>query len=397
MKTTNRYLILIAGMIIQLCAGIIYMWSVFLKPVVNYLKWEVEPAKTTSSIMLAMFVLGIILGGYAQDKLGPMKVTLAGSFLIGVGMICTSFVTGDIPWLVYITYGCVGGFGVGVVYIVTIAAVQKWFPDKRGFASGMIVCAFGLSLAAFVPLAEAMLNGLGVPKTFLIFGISFLVICALCSLLINNPPTGYLPKGYTPAQAAVTKKQYTPKEIIKTKQFYLLVGGLLFTLPAYFILNPVFKSLGGDRGLSEEIAALGVILTGISSALGRLTVSWTSDKIGRKTAMVTIAVITLIASLVMIIAEGILFLICIMLIAFGFGGAASVYSTMTAESFGTRYGGLNFGLVMIGFGVSALTFQNIANFKLLSVEASFILAAVTCVIAVILVLLMRNPKNMSNK
>ena len=165
----------------------------------------------------------------------------------------------------------------------------------------------------------------------------------------------------------------------------------MFTLPAYFILNPVFKSLGGERGLSDGIAALGVILTGIGSALGRLAVSWTSDKIGRKTAMATIAVITLIASLVMIVAEGILFLICIMLIAFGFGGAASVYSTMTAESFGTKYGGLNFGLVMLGFGVSALTFQNIANFKLLSVEASFILSAVTCVIAIILVLLMKNP------
>jgi len=396
MKTKNRYFILVSGMIMQFCAGIIYMWSVFKGPVAVHLNWDAGSASLTSSIMLAMFVLGIILGGYAQDKLGPGKVTFGGSMLIGAGMACTALVTMNMPWLVYLTYGVISGLGVGTIYISVIAAIQKWFPDKRGFASGMIVCAFGLSLAAFVPLAEAMLNGLGVPKTFLIFGISFLVICVLCSLLMNNPPAGYLPKGYTPAQAAMTKRQYAPKEILKTRQFYLLAGGLLFTLPAYFILNPVFKELGEARGLMKEIAALGIILTGIGSASGRLAVSWISDKIGRKAAMVAIAVMTLTASLVMIIAEGILFLICIMLIAFGFGGAASVYSTMTAESFGTKYGGLNFGLVMIGFGVSALTFQNIANFKLLSVEASFILAAVTCVIAIVLVLLMKNPgKNMT--
>ena len=200
-----------------------------------------------------------------------------------------------------------------------------------------------------------------------------------------------MPAGFVPTKAASTKKQYTPKEIIKTKQFYLLVGGLFFTLPAYFMLLPIFMSLGKDRGLSPGIAALGLILTGIGSAAGRLTVSWTSDKIGGKAAMAAIAAITLIASLVMTAAQGILFLVCIMLISFGFGGAASVYSAMTAASFGTRYGGMNFGLVMLGFGVSALAFQNIANFKLLSVDASFVLAAVTCAVAIVLVLLLDAP------
>jgi len=413
MKTKNRYTILTAGMIIQFCAGIIYGWSVFRGPVAAHLNWDAGSAALTSSVMLAMFVIGIILGGWAQDKLGPMKVTLTGSILLGVGMICTSFITGNAPWLVYITYGCVAGLGVGTVYMSTIAAVQKWFPDKRGFASGMIVCAFGLSLVAFVPLAETMLGkvvknddgvfslsgGIGVPNTFLIFGIGFLIICGICSLLIQNPLVGYLPKGYTPVQAANTKRQYSPKEIIKTKQFYLLVFALLFTLPAYFILNPVFKSLGADRGLSSGIASLGIMFTGISSASGRLTVSWTSDKIGRKTAMVAIAVIILSASLVMTVAKGVLFLICIMLISFGFGGAASVYSTMTAESFGTKYGGLNFGLVMIGFGVSALVSQNISKSLTAggSYTSSFVLAAATCVIAIVLVLLMKNPSKSIEK
>ena len=399
MKTSNRYYILAAGMAIQFCAGIIYMWSVFRGPVAAHLNWEASAASLTSSVMLSMLVLGIILGGYAQDRLGPKRVTLTGSILIGGGMICTAFVTGGAPWLIYITYGVIGGFGVGTVYMATIAAVQKWFPDRRGFASGMIVCAFGFSLVLFAPLAKAMLSGMGVPNTFLTFGISFLLICGLCSLFIKNPPEGYLPKGYVPMQAANTKRQYSPWEIIKTKQFYLLVGGLLFTLPAYFILNPVFLSLGGERGLSEQLAVLGVALTGISSAAGRLTVSWLSDKIGRKAAMVSISAIILTAALIMIVSEGVLFLLCIMLISFGFGGAASVYSAMTADSFGTKHGGMNFGLVMIGFGVSALVFPMISGRLTAggSYTSSFILAAVTCAIAIVLVLLMDDPGKAKGK
>jgi len=390
---------LAAGMVIQLCAGIIYGWSVFKGPVASHLNWDAGSASLTSSIMLAMFVLGIIGGGWAQDKLGPKKVTLAGSILIGAGMAFTALITSNTPWLVYITYGIVAGLGVGTVYMSTIAATQKWFPDRRGFASGMIVCAFGFSLVVFAPLAKSMLGGFGVPNTFLIFGIGFLVICVMCSLFIQNPPEGYMPDSYIPIQAVSAKQQYSPKEIIKTKQFYLLASALFFTLPAYFILNPVFLSLGTARGLSEGLAVLGVSLTGISSAAGRLIVSWTSDKIGRKAAMVAIAVIILCASLAMIAGQGILFLICIMLISFGFGGAASVYSTMTAESFGTKYGGMNFGLVMIGFGVSALVSQNISKELTAggSYTSSFVLAAVTCVIAIVLVLLIKSPDKSMKK
>ena len=399
MRTNNRNYVLIAGMVIQFCAGIIYGWSVFRGPVAAHLNWDAGEASLTSSIMLAMFVVGIIFGGWAQDKLGPKKVSLAGSVLIGAGITLTALITSATPWLIYVTYGCIGGIGVGTVYMATVAAVQKWFPDRRGFASGMIVCAFGFSLVLLAPLAKSMLAGLGVPNTFLIIGLSFLIICGLCSFVINNPPEEYVPKGYTPVQAATTIRQYSPREILKTKQFYLLLGALFFMLPAYFILNPVFLSLGADRGLSEGLAVLGVSLTGISSAVGRLVVAWVSDRIGRKEAMISIAAITLVASLAMTMAEGALFLICIVLIAFGLGGGASIFSTMTAESFGTKHGGLNYGLVMIGFGASALVSQNVAKALTAggSYTSSFVLAAATCVIAIVLIVLMKNPAKSMNK
>jgi OFA family oxalate/formate antiporter-like MFS transporter len=393
MKTKNRVIVLAAGMVIQFCAGIIYMWSVFRGPVAAHLNWDSADAALTSSIMLAMFVLGIIFGGYAQDKLGPMRVTLAGSVMIGAGMAATALITSGAPWLVYITYGVVGGLGVGTVYTATVATIQKWFPDKRGFASGMIVSAFGFSLVVFAPLAQAMLSGIGVTATFLVFGASFFVICGICSFAIKNPAQQTMPNKNNSAIPVMQKRQYSPNEVIKTKQYYLLAGGLLFTLPAYFILNPVFLSLGANRGLSEDMALLGVALTGVSSAAGRLIISWISDKIGRKTAMIGIAVLILIASLVMIVGQGVLFLLCIMLISLSFGGASSVYAAMTAESFGTKYGGMNFGLVMLGFGVSALAFPIISTNVTAngSYTGAFLLAAASSVVAVVLVLLMKNP------
>jgi len=381
-KMQNRYIILIAGMLIQFCAGIIYMWSVFKAPVTAHLSWDSASASLTSSIMLAMFVAGIIIGGRAQDKIGPRKVVLIGSILISIGMISTSFVTAEAPWMIYITYSIIGGLGVGSVYTSSIATVQKWFPDKRGFATGMIVDAFGFSLVVFAPLANMMLSSLGVPKTFLIFGIAFLIVCVLSSTRIVPPaPTG------AAGSAAVEKKQYTLSEALRTKQFYLILFWMMFVLPAYFILNPIFISLGAERGLSEALAVAGVMITGIGSAAGRLILTWLSDKIGRKPALALVTIITLAASLVMIFARGPLFLVCIALISFAFGGSAGVSSATTADSFGTKNVGVIFGFIMFGFGISALVFPTIASN--ITTTASFILAAATCAVSLVLVIFMK--------
>ena len=390
-KVKNRYGVLISGMLIQLCAGIIYMWSVFKGPVAQHLEWDPSKAALTSSIMLSVFVLGIIIGGRFQDKLGPKFVTLTGSILISLGMILTAFVTKENPWLVYITYSIIGGLGVGTVYTATVSVVQKWFPDKRGFATGFMVAAFGFSLVIFAPTTSTLLATKGVPFTFLTFGFVFLVVCVFCSLRIDNPSADYAPPGFVAAKMNVTKKQYSTSEMLKTRQFYLIALSLFCILPAYFILNPLFITLGAERGLSSEMAILGVMLTGVASASGRLVTSWVSDLVGRKQAVCGIIIITMASILTMIVAQGALFIVCIAAIAFGFGGAAGVYPTITADNFGTKHMGLNYGMVMIGFGASALIFPIISSALVKSgvYTASFLVAAATCVIALILVLLQK--------
>lgn len=386
----NRYLLLAMGMVIQLCAGIIYMWSVFKGPVSTHLSWDSASSAITSSIMLSTFVLGIIIGGRMQDKYSPSPVSLAGGVLLGLGMVLSAFVPQSSPWLIYVFYGIIGGFGVGCVYTTTVSVVQKWFPDKRGFATGMMVGAFGFSLVLFAPLTKVLLADWGVPKTFIFFGVLFIVICSVCSLFLHNPEV----KQQGSASAS-TQKQYTTKEMLKTKEFYFLTLSMFFLLPAYFILNPLFISLGVERGLSESVATFGVMLTGIASASGRLLISWFSDYVGRKAGIATISLITLAAALVMIFAQGILFLICIAAIAFSFGGSASVYAATAADLFGTRHMGLNYGCVMVGFGASALIFQILSSS--LSVTYSFIVAAATCVITLVLVAALKIPKKAAKK
>jgi len=254
----------------------------------------------------------------------------------------------------------------------------------------MTVSAFGFSLVLFSPLAKWALEKIGVPHTFLLFGIAFLIICVLCSLLIENPPKN--DPAYAQITKASTKKQYKTSEMLKTKQYYLIAAGMFFTLPAYFILNPILMDLGAERGLSN-LAVVGVMLTGIGSASGRLIISWSSDKIGRKPAMIAISAITLIATITTIFAQDILFLVCLFAIAFCFGGSASVYAAFTSDNFGTEHIGMNFGCVMLGFGASALLFPVISNALKNETDytMSFVVTAVTSVIAIILVLLMKKP------
>ena len=383
----SRYTVLISGMLIQLCAGIIYMWSVFRGPVSQHLNWDSGAAAYTSSIMLASFVLGILICGRLQDRIGPKKVTMLGSCFIGAGMLLTALVPQSAPWLLYLTYGILGGFGVGSVYTCTVAVVQKWFPDKRGFATGLIVGAFGFSLVVFSPLAKFLLGKIGVPMTFVLFAAAFLLICIPCSMFIDTPEESDLP-AMKKAGAVSTRVSYTPVQMLKTPQFLLLFFSMLFLLSTYFIVNPQIISLAEERGIDENLAVFTVMLTGLASASGRLLLSWISDKIGRKAALMIICFITLISAPMLIFAKGALFIAVIILIAFAFGGSSGVYAAVTADNFGTAHAGANFGCVMVAFGCSALLSPLVAG--RMSVSAGFILSA-CCAAAALICILIYKP------
>ena len=245
------------------------------------------------------------------------------------------------------------------------------------------------SLVIFAPITKNLLENIGVPETFRTIGIAFMIICVSASLFISNPPKGYTVSGVI-AKKNTDQKQYTPSEMIRTKSFYLISGSLFFILPAYFILNPNLVDLAAERGFSGY-AELGVMITGLFSATGRLLITWLSDKIGRTSALFLITIMTAIGIITMTFATGALFLVCVAIISLAFGGASGTYAAVTADHFGSKNMGTNYGIVTLGFGASALIFPFLSN--AISVPGdftnAFVLAAATCAVAFVLVIMLR--------
>ena len=382
--------VLITGSIIQLFLGIIYVWSVFVMPVSEAFSWEVDSVKLMTSFMLCFFVVGILTGGKLQMKIGAEKVVLTGGLMLAAGMLASAFLTPAVKQLMYITYGIIGGFGVGAGYNAILSTAQKWFPQNRGFATGVSVCTFGFSTVIFAPLVRALINNFDVRNTFLILAAGFFVVVLALFKFVRLPDDSA--QAGAASASLLEKKQYMVTETIKTKKFYFLTLSLMFATAAYFILNPSFITFSVERGLSANIGTVIVMLTGIANAVGRLVMPMLSDKIGReKTAIITILV-TAISALLLCFAQGFLVIVSIAAIAFCFGGYPGVYVVLTADYFGIKNVGSNYGAVMIGFAISALTFPMIIG-MIGNDIVKFIVLAAMALAGVLLMFILKASKN----
>jgi len=383
--------VLIIGSVMQLFLGIIYVWSVFVKPVSEVYSWDIESVKLTSSYMLCFFVIGILTGGKLQVKIGASKVVLIGGIMLSAGMFATSFIPENLTWLVYVTYGSIGGFGVGAGYNANISAAQQWFPKNRGFATGVSVCAFGFSTVIFAPLIEFMINKFELRPTFMILSVVFLVVILSLFSFIKLPDD----KGNASAASAalLEKKQYSTSEMMRAKNFYFITLSLMLATSVFFILNPSFKTLAAERGLDPAIGTALVMITGIANALGRLGTPLLSDKIGREKAAFTVIAVTMICAIALCFAQGILFICTVAIIAFCYGGYSGIYPVITADYFGIKNVGSNYGAVMMGFAISALVFPMIIS-KIDNYTLKFIVLSVLAAIGAVLILLaMTSKKN----
>jgi OFA family oxalate/formate antiporter-like MFS transporter len=373
--------ILIAGSILQLFLGIIYVWSVFVVPVSQVYNWPVDSVKLTTSFMLSFFVIGILIGGKLQMKIGAEKTVLLGGLMLAAGMFATSFLPSSVAWLMWITYGIIGGFGVGAGYNAVISAAQKWFPQNRGFATGISVCAFGFSTVVFAPLVETLIKQFELRNTFLILAAAFFVVVLALFKFIRLPDESGA--AGSPSAALLAKKQFVTTEIIKTKEFYFITLSLMLGTAAYFILNPSFKTEAIDRGLPATIGTVVVMITGVANALGRLGVPWLSEKIGREKAALTIILATALCALSLCFVQGYLFMAIIAIIAFCYGGYSGIYPVLTADYFGIKNVGSNYGAVMVGFAISALTFPIIISL-ISDITVKFIVLGSFAIIGVLL-------------
>ncbi len=356
MTEKNRNVVLIFGSIMQLFLGIIYIWSIFVMPVSEYFALDAADVKLTSSFMLSFFVVGILFGGRVQVKITTQKTVLIGGVLLAIAMFATAFLPTNLGILIYFTYGILGGFGVGMGYNAVISTAQRNFPDKRGLATGISVCTFGFSTVIFAPLVEQLVGMVGLQNTFLILGAIFLVATLACFSFITMPK-----EGAAAGAASASEHDLTTGEMLKKPVFYFITVAMMFGIAVYFILNPSFKSLSLERGLTDGMATVMIMLTGVSNALGRLFFPLLSDRIGRSLTAIVELVLTTIGAFLLIFAQSYLLMAVIIVITFCYGGISGTFPLITGKLFGLKNIGSNYGCVMVGFSLAALFFPMILS------------------------------------
>ncbi len=423
---TSRWIVALGGILVQLCLGAIYAWSVFVNPLIAGFGYTNTQAQTVFSVGLAAFAVTTIFAGRWQDRVGPRVVALTGALVLGLGYVLAGLTGGSVA-MVTLFAGLLGGIGIGIGYVCPIAALVKWFPDMRGFITGLAVAGFGGGAYIFSNLGGRRLPtvaltdvaGKKVPtipegvaqaafqsqvlETFVLFGIAFAIIAGLGALLLRNPPAGWLPTGWTPP-ATASRASFAPGEMLRTPQFYMLwlcfAGAAMAGLLTIGVLKPFgqWRGLGFPPGSAEAAAAAttAVGLLALFNAAGRIVWGWLSDRLGRNLTMTIMFALQGAMMLLLIrmgdsVAE---LQIAAAWVGFNFGGNFALFPSATADFYGTKHLGVNYGLVFTSYGVAGILGPQMAGraFDAFgSYQVAFTVAGVACLIAAVIAFFIRSP------
>src|SRR6202048_4199478 len=241
MSHMNRWGLAAAGFLMQMALGAVYAWSVFRIPLAKQFHWSIEEVTLTFTICILVLGVSAFFGGLWLNKKGPRVVALTGGFLYGLGVFLASFSANKLWWL-YLSYGVIGGIGVGFAYIVPIAVLVKWFPDRRGLMTGIAVGGFGAGALVTAPVATHLIQSVGVLKTFAYLGIAFLIVTVGAGYFMQNPPEGWTPRGWAPTASQVSQRSsrdYTLGEALRTSQWWALWLLLfLYTCAGISVISP---------------------------------------------------------------------------------------------------------------------------------------------------------------
>lgn len=374
---SKRWIIAIAAVIMQLCLGTVYAWSVYKKPLMNAHGWGETATQITFMICIGVIGLAAAFGGILVDRKGPRFVATLGGILFGVGTLLAGYAdkVGNL-WLLYLGFGLIAGLGNGFGYVTPIATLIRWFPDKRGLVTGLAVMGFGLGAFFMGRIAPGMINNFqvlgegnqvvasGVASTFYIWGAIFLILVTAAAQFYKNPPKGWLPAGFTPSAKTVSAAEsFTIGQAIKTPQWWMLWAMLLLNISAGLGLLSQLSPMAQER-LSKTIldpkalaVAGGTILAiaSIFNGLGRLFWAWLSDAIGRKTVFITMFVTQAILYIFLPqIASATLFAIIACYLLACYGGGFATMPAFAADSFGPANIGRVYGVMLTAWSVAGV-------------------------------------------
>lgn len=365
----GRWLLVAIGLVINLCLGTIYSWSVFVGPLTAYFSAELGQTVTANeillpfSVFLAFFALAMPLTGKYIETLGPRRVTVIGGALTGLGWLLASTVTS--VWMLYIVYGIIGGVGVGIAYGVPVAVAARWFPDRRGTAVGLTLLGFGFSAFLTANIAGYLIEAAGVMNTFRVFGIAFIVLIVLLAVPLRFPRPGWKPAGWTPPPVKPGEEicECDRAAMVRTPAFYGLWScyfiGCLAGLMAISIAKPVGTEIGIETGLATLLVGFFAIFNGGGRPLfGALT-----DRITpRNTALVSFVLIAAV-SVALWQAPSVPVYVAGFAILWGcLGGWLAIAPTATASYFGTCDYPRCYGIVFLAYGAGAIAGPQLAGF-----------------------------------
>jgi OFA family oxalate/formate antiporter-like MFS transporter len=390
----------ILGILMNLCMGNLYSWSVFRTPLMKEFGWTAAQATVPFQLSIACFAISMVIAGRMQDRLGPRTVAMIGGILVGAGFILSSMIGSTLTGL-YIAFGVIAGAGIGAAYVTPLAVTIKWWPDKRGLMTGVVILGFGAGAIIGGIGGPMLIAASGVMTTFLIFGILFGAVITFCGALLRNPPAGYKPAGWSPpapaAGAKVAKADYTVGEMMATPQFYLLwvpyFIGSAVGLTVISQASPIGQEMAG---LTPVQAGGALTILAVFNGLGRPGFGWISDLAGRKNATI-LAFAMQIAALLLVLPNASTFgmyALGVTLVGFSFGGFLALFPAFTADFFGTKNLGINYGAVFSAWGFAGV-FGPILGLQVKAatgawLNAFYILAAL-CALGIVLIGVVRAP------
>lgn len=346
---------MIAAMIMALCAGIGYTWSVFQKPLMEHFEWNIQTISLTFTIQILVSTMAPVFLGKFQKTLGVKNYLRIGIAIYVAGLVATMF-TNSIGYL-YIIYGVVVGTGISMLYPCLMAYSGRLFPDKTGMAAGLLACAYGGGSIIWAPLAANFIGKHGALPVFGLFAAIFAVVMIPISFLIKDVPDDFRPEVKTKKQGTKTlaAKDYTWREMLKTSRYYIIVTALTLGATAgLMIMGHASTILQEVQNFTPEKAAFVIGIISIFNALGRLGFGFISDRLGRYPVMMLLFAIIGGSMLLLTRAEGTVFVIALFAISACYGGFTSMFSPICADNFGIKNLAVNYSFLYIAYGFAGV-------------------------------------------
>ncbi len=421
---TKRWTVIAGALIVQVILGTVYAFSVFVRPLESEFGWDRTTTQWAFSLALATFALMMIPAGKLQDRIGPRKVASIGGVLLGLSFLLGALlVNGDRPWALYLTYGIIGGAGIGMAYVCPISAAIKWYPDKKGLISGLAVAGFGAGALVFagpasalvlppaetggaMGLSQILLVGLGISEGsgfgigwksfFVLHGVVCMVAVLLGAMLLKNPPEGYRPEGWSPAEANEKPgRNVNWSGMLNTPLACMLwltfIFGATSGLMAIGQWKPMMNDiLQGQSFAPEWMGTFGrfvepVGILAIFNALGRIFWGKVSDLIDRPRAMMMMYLAQGMAFMLLVSAQSPLTIfLASAWVGLNFGGNFALFPSATSDYFGSKHFGVNYGWIFTAYGVAGILGPVVGGVLFDATQSyviAFVFAGILCFVA----------------